>query len=209
LDTSESGGKQTNFHGRDVAEGLVMPAMKAAMDEEIAEFQSNGCIEMVAMVHVPKGGNMVTKRWGFTIKTREDGTKRNKARLVARGFEDDEKANVTRDSPTAENSSQRMVLQILAEKQCIPTSWDFETAFLQGKTISRSVYISAPPGYAPDGSCCLLRKPIYGLVSAPKAWFDRLRERAVKHGFEADLSDEAIFVLRNKKERLLEFWPFM
>jgi hypothetical protein len=80
-----------------------------------------------------------------------------------------------------------------------PYFMGFETAFLQGKPISCLVYISAPPGYAPDGSCWRLKKPVYGLVSAPNVWFDRLCEVAVKHGFEADLSDEAILLLRNKE----------
>jgi Reverse transcriptase (RNA-dependent DNA polymerase) len=182
----------------DVAEGLTMPEMRAAMDAEIASFRRMDCVEAVAMCEVPKGANLVTTRWVFTIKTKEDGTKRYKARLVARGFEDDEKRNVTRDSPTAATSSQRLVLQVLVENQWLPTSWDFETAFLQGKPIEREVYIAAPEGYAAPGSCWRLKKPVYGLVSAPKAWFDRLREVIQKHGFKADLSDEAIFCLRSK-----------
>jgi hypothetical protein len=54
----------------DVAEGLSIPEMKAAMDQEMAAFQSNGCIETVAMVDVPKGGNMVTTRLGFYDKNK-------------------------------------------------------------------------------------------------------------------------------------------
>jgi hypothetical protein len=83
---------------------------------------------------------------------------------------------VTRDSPTASNGSQRIVLQVLAEKQWEPTSWDFEYAFLQGKPIEREVFISPLVGYTPRNKCWRLKKPVYGLVSAPKAWFDKLRE---------------------------------
>jgi hypothetical protein len=119
----------------DVHEGLLMPEMRAAMDREVASFRAMECIETVPMQDVGRGSNLVTTRWVFTIKTKEDWTKRYKARLVARGFEDDERDRVTRDSPTAANSSQRLVLQVLAERQWIPTSWDFETAFLQGKPI--------------------------------------------------------------------------
>jgi hypothetical protein len=44
---------------------------------------------------------------------------------------------------------------------------------------------------------------VYGLVSAPKAWFDRLREVIEKHGFSADLSDEAIFRLRHATGKVI------
>jgi Reverse transcriptase (RNA-dependent DNA polymerase) len=152
----------------DVHEGLRMPAMREAMDREVASFRAMKCIETVPMQNVSRGSNLVTTRWVFTIKTKEDGTKRYKARLVARGFEDDERDKVTRDSPTAANSSQRLVLQVLAERQWTPTSWDFETAFLQGKPIERAVYIAAPPGYAPADACWRLRKPVW-LGLGPKS----------------------------------------
>jgi Reverse transcriptase (RNA-dependent DNA polymerase) len=141
----------------DISKGLEMPEMRAEMDRGIASFHNMDCIDTVNMAKVPRGANLVTSRWVFTIKTKEDGTRRYKARLVARGFEDDEKANVTRDSPTAANSSHRLVLQLLVEKQWNVTSWDFETAFLQGNPITRDVFISAPSGYAPVDACWRLK----------------------------------------------------
>jgi hypothetical protein len=89
----------------DVEEGLQMPKVRAAMDCEVESFRRMKCIENFAMKDIPTGANLVTTRWVFTIKTREDGTKRYKARLVARGFEDDEKHRVTTDSPTAASAS--------------------------------------------------------------------------------------------------------
>jgi Reverse transcriptase (RNA-dependent DNA polymerase) len=139
----------------------------------------------------------------LTIKTKEDGTRRYKARLVARGFEDSERSQVTRDSPTASSSSQRLVLQALVERQWRPTSWDFETAFLQGNPIQRDVYLIPPLSAAPLGYVWKLCKPVYGLVSAPKAWYDRLCEIVKRHGFSSDLSDEAIFRLRDREGNIV------
>jgi Reverse transcriptase (RNA-dependent DNA polymerase) len=152
---------------------------------------------------LPKGANLISTRWVLTVKTREDGTRRFKARLVARGFEDRERENVTRDSPTASTSSQRLVLQALVERQWRPTSWDFETAFLQGNLIQRDVYLRPPSGYGAAGVCWRLCKPVYGLVSAPKAWYDRLCDVVRRHGFSSDLSDEAIFRLRDKNGNII------
>jgi hypothetical protein len=55
----------------------------------------------------------------------------------------------------------------------------------------------------PLQACWKLKKPVYVLVSAPKAWFDRLREVIESYGFEADLSDEAIFRLMDSEGGLL------
>jgi hypothetical protein len=63
--------------------------------------------------------------------------------------------------------------------------------------------MSPPVGYAPRNKCWRLKKPVYGLVSAPKAWFDKLREVIQKHWFEANLSDEAIFRLRDQNEHVI------
>jgi hypothetical protein len=150
-----------------------------------------------------KGANMVSMRCVLTIKTKEDGSRRYKARLFARRFEDREKDHVTRDSPTASASSQRLVLQALVERQWRPTSWDFETAFLQGNSIRRDVFLFPPLGYAATGICWRLCKPVYGLVSAPEAWYDSLCEVVKSHGFTSGLSDEAIFRLRNREGNIL------
>jgi Reverse transcriptase (RNA-dependent DNA polymerase) len=93
------------------------------------------------------------------------------------------------------------LLQALVEKQWIPTSWDFDSAFLHGKPIDRDVFIAAPSEYVTSGICWRLQKAVYGygLVSAPKAWYDRLREVIQKRGFNADLSDEAIFTLNDAR----------
>jgi Reverse transcriptase (RNA-dependent DNA polymerase) len=143
-----------------------MPEMKAGMDLKIASFHAMSCIEPIQMANVPPRANLVTTRWVFTIKTKEDGTKLYKARLVARGFEDNENENVTSDAPTAANSSQRMVLQILAERQWEPASWDFETAILPGKPIERIVFIAAPQSYAPPSGLLETQKT-KGMVRSP------------------------------------------
>jgi Reverse transcriptase (RNA-dependent DNA polymerase) len=187
----------------DVKDGATVPEFQVAMKKEIESFRNLRCIEDVPLTKLASNANLISTRWVLTVKTREDGTKRYKARLVARGFEDVERNSVTRDSPTASSGAQRLVLQALVEHQWLPTSWDFETAFLQGNALRRDVYLKPPLEYATPGSCWRLCKPVYGLVSAPKAWYDRLCEVVTKHGFTADLSDEAIFRLRDGSGNLI------
>jgi hypothetical protein len=142
-------------------------------------------------------GNLISTRWVLTIKTNEDGSKRHKARLVARGFEDDEKNNVSKGSPVASTPSQRLVTQVLVEKQWKPNSWDYMSAFLQGQCLTRDrqVILQPPPDKVKPGVVWRLKKPVYGLVSAPKAWYDKLCQVVNSCGFNSDVSDEGVFRL--------------
>jgi hypothetical protein len=63
---------------------------------------------------------------------------------VAGGYEDKEKHRVSSDSLVASSAAQRLVLAFLAEKQWIPNSWYFTTAFLQGKFLTRDVFFVPP-----------------------------------------------------------------
>jgi hypothetical protein len=74
--------------------------------------------------------NKISFRWVLSTKIKPDGSTKCKARPVARSFEDLEKENISRYSPTASNATQSLVLQILAEKQRVPRTWDFLPAFL-------------------------------------------------------------------------------
>jgi hypothetical protein len=65
--------------------------MRVAQDKDHFSFHAMNCIGEVDMSDAANGSNLVTTRWYFTIKTKEDGTKICKSRLVARGFEDNEK----------------------------------------------------------------------------------------------------------------------
>jgi hypothetical protein len=95
---------------------------------------------------------------------------------VTRGYEDKEKDRVSSDSPVASSAAQRLVLALLAEKQWIPNSWDFTTAFLQGKSLTRDLFVVPPIDIVGSHVVWRLKKPIYGILSAPMSRFDRLIE---------------------------------
>ena len=189
--------KRTVVH--DYSEAIRLPGMKAAMDLEINTFKKFGVLEEKRLCDLPGDTNLVSTRWILSTKTNPDGTKKRKARLVARGFEDSEKDNISRDSPVASNATQRLVLQLLAEKQWIPQSYDFLSAFLQGKLLDRVVVIAPPKEFdIPEDVVWVIKKPIYGLCSAPKAWYDALLEVCLAEGFDTQVSDEGILRLRGR-----------
>ena len=104
-----------------------------------AEYQS--WIENDVFERVPDEGQpRVTTRWILTVK--DDGSR--KARLVARGLLENE-AELTKDSPTIFEETFRTMMVILAAQPRWQTEiLDVKTAFLQGESLSRTVYLAPP-----------------------------------------------------------------
>jgi Reverse transcriptase (RNA-dependent DNA polymerase) len=161
------------------------------MEDEIASFKRFDCYEEVSSEMVSVDANSIATRWVISKPMNDDGTWRSKARLVARGYEDKEKDRVSSDSPVASSAAQRLVLALLAEKQWIPNSWDFATTFLQGKSPTRDVFVVPPIDFVGSHVVWRLKKRIYGIVSAPKPWFDRLIEVCRASGLTTATTDAA------------------
>jgi hypothetical protein len=107
------------------------PISLRAMEDEIASFKRLDFYEEVSSDMVSANANIISTRWVISKTMNDDGIRRSKERLVARGYEDKEKDRVSSDSPVASSAAQRLVLALLAEKQWIPNSWDFTTAFFK------------------------------------------------------------------------------
>jgi hypothetical protein len=165
------------------------PNALQAMEDEIASFKRFDCYEEVSSNMVSANANIISTRWVISKNMNDDGTWRSKARLVSRGHEDKEKIRVSSDSPVASSAAQRLFLALLAEKQWIPNSWDFTTAFLQGKSLTRDVFVVPPIEFVGSRVVWRLKKPINGIVSVPKSWFDRLIEVCRASGLATATTD--------------------
>ena len=80
-------------------------------------------------------------------------------------------------------------------------SGDIKTAFLSGDDDIRNIFISPPDDLRQmlnlDHETVLrLRKAVYGLVIAPKKWWDRLKTSLIQHDFTSCALDPCAFVLR-------------
>ena len=80
------------------------------------------------------GQKLISTRWVLSVK---DG--KTKARLVARGFEDNEFERRT-DSPTCSKMNLRMIIAIAASKSWKINSLDIQSAYLQGKSVERDIF---------------------------------------------------------------------
>ena len=77
---------------------------------------------------------------------------------------------------------------------------DVQAAFLQGKDISRTVFIKPPNEAKVSGKLWKLLKCIYGLVDGPRMWYVELRDTLVELGVAVSVYDESFFFLqRNNK----------
>ena len=132
----------------------------------------------------------ISTRWVCTEKDSEEG-KIFKARLVARGFEEDTSL-IRKDSPTCNKESLRLVLAIISSKQWHLNSLDVQAAFLQGSELSRDVYLKLPKE-ADTTNLWKLNKCAYGLNDASRLWYIRLTEEFANLGVRKSQLDEAIF----------------
>ena len=120
-----------------------------------------------------------------------------KARLVARGFEEENLNDIRKDSPTCSKENLRIVLAIISSHQWQASSLDVKSAFLQGNQIDRDLYLK-PPKEADTGNLWKLKTTVYGLSDASRVWYLRVKEELFKVGTEMCKYDEAIFYWRSQ-----------
>ena len=83
------------------------------------------------------GQQRISTRWVLSVK--DDKVK---ARLVARGFEEEQ--TIQSDSPTISKCGMRMCLMIVSHQGWTMRSTDIKSAFLQSKEMTRQVYVEPP-----------------------------------------------------------------
>jgi len=135
------------------------------------------------------GQNYISLRWVVTTKI-IDNQPTKKARLCARGFEEDQ--NFRTDSPTCTREGIRIILSLIASRRWNLNSIDIKTAFLQGNKLERTVIVK-PPREAKTEKLWLLKKCIYGLADASRYWYLKVKEELSKLGGKPSLLDQGIF----------------
>jgi hypothetical protein len=135
-----------------------------AMCDEIAALRSN---RIWSLVPFHSSMNVVGSRWVYRIKRRVDGSiERYKARLVARGFTQQEGIDYSETfSPIIKQATVRLVFSIAVSRNWKIHQLDIHIAFLNG-VLTEEVYMKQPPSFV-DSSLpshvCRLHKSLYGL----------------------------------------------
>ena len=109
---------------------------------------------------------------------------------VARGFEEEQ--NFRTDSLTCSREGVRISLACIATQRWTVNSIDIKTAFLQGKTTERTIYVR-PLKQATTSKIWKLRKAVCGLAAGNRTWYLKIREELIKLGAVISKIDQGIF----------------
>ena len=143
---------------------------------------------------IDTGQPCISVRWVSTEKQSTDGQVVTKARLVARGFEECKDYSFRSDAPTAEKRVLRIFLALLASNQWKCNCIDIKSAFLQGKTFEREVYLRPPvEAENSEGKVWKLNKCVYGLNDTARVWYFTVRNALLSLGCKQLKVDPAMF----------------
>ncbi|GJU13974.1 retrovirus-related pol polyprotein from transposon TNT 1-94 [Tanacetum coccineum] len=179
---------------KNVNEALKDESWISAMQEELNQFIANEFWELVAH---PKSMTIIGTKWVYRNKLDKNGVvSRNKARLVAQGYNQQEGIDYEETyAPVARLESIRILLAYACALDYKLFQMDVKSAFLNG-FINEEVYMAQPPGFIDfkkPNHVYKLKKALYGLKQAPKAWYDRLKSFLIKHEYNMGIVDNTLF----------------
>jgi nucleotide-binding universal stress UspA family protein len=164
------------------------------MQEEIDSVKRNQTWELADL---PQGHRAITLKWVYKLKRNEAGEiVKHKSRLVARGFVQQEWIDFDEVfSPVARVESVRLLLTLAAQEGWQVHHMDVKSAFLNGD-LKEEVYVRQPTGFIvvdQEGKVLRLRKALYGLRQAPRAWNSKLDDTLKKMNFVQSEHEHAMY----------------
>lgn len=189
-----------------VSQTVKDPAWREAMASEFNALVANQTWTLVPITNVQ---NLVGNKWVFKLKRKADSSiKQNKARLVSRGFNQRPDIDFKETfSPVVNPAMIQIVLSIALHHDWEIKQMDVNNAFLQGN-IHDEVYMLQPTGFVDKDNpdyVCKLKKAIYGIKQAPRAWYMELSSFLIKFGFTNSTSDASLFVYQHNGETMYFF----
>ncbi|GKA21775.1 putative ribonuclease H-like domain-containing protein [Tanacetum coccineum] len=153
------------------------PSWIEAMQEEPLQFK---LLMVWTLVDLLRQGGLLEPKWVYRNKKDERGiVVRNKARLVAQGYTQEEGIDYD--------------------------EIDVKSAFLYG-TIEEEVYVCQPLGFEDPqflDKVYKVEKALYGLHQAPRAWYETLSTYLLENGFRRGTIDKTLFIKKDKGDILL------
>nr|GEX91646.1 hypothetical protein [Tanacetum cinerariifolium] len=164
-------------------EALTQSCWIEAIQEELNEFER---LDVWELVPRPDQVMVITLKWIYKVKLDElGGILKNKARLVARGYRQEEGIDFEESfAPVARLEAIQIFLAYAAHKNMV---------------------------VQPDGFVDLdnpnhvykLKKALYGLKQAPRAWYNMLSSFLLSQDFSKGSVDPTLFIRKNGNDLLL------
>nr|GEW72946.1 retrovirus-related Pol polyprotein from transposon TNT 1-94 [Tanacetum cinerariifolium] len=182
---------------KNVKEAMTNPVWTKSMQEELLQFKR---LDVWVLVPAPDNIKPLTLKWIFKNKHDEENTViRNETRLVVRGYRQKEGIDFEESfAPVARMEAIWIFLAYAAHKSFTVFQMDLKTAFLHG-TLKADVYVCQPEGFIDadhPSHVYKLKKAIYALKQAPRAWHDELSTFLLQNLFFKGTIDPMLFIRR-------------
>ena len=146
-------------------------------------------------------------KWVFKTKLNENGeVDKCMARLVAKGYAQQHGIDYTKVfAPVARWDTIRMIIALVARNSCSVYRFDVKSDFLHGD-LNEAVFVEQPQDYGKKGEeykVYKLKKALYGIKQAPRAWYNRIEAYFVKEGFERCNCERTLFIKRGDGGKIL------
>ncbi|GKE16143.1 retrovirus-related pol polyprotein from transposon TNT 1-94 [Tanacetum coccineum] len=175
-----------------------------AMQKELNDFER---LEVWELVPHPDRVMIITLKWIYKIKLDElGGVLKNKARLVARGYYQEEGIDFEESFALVSSlEAIRIFIASAAHMNMVVYQMDVKTTFLYG-ILREEVYVSQPDGFVDQENPnhgYKLKKALYSLKQAPCAWYDLLSTFLLSQKFSKGTIDPTLFIWVEGKDILL------
>ncbi|KAE8729558.1 hypothetical protein F3Y22_tig00003507pilonHSYRG00010 [Hibiscus syriacus] len=146
---------------------------------------------------LPPDKKALYNKWVYKIKEEHDGSKRYKARLVVKGFQQKECIDYNEIfSPVVKLSTIRLVLKIVAAENLHLEQLDVKITFIHDD-LEEEIYMSQPKGFIEADKknlVCRLKKSLYGLKQAPRQWYKKFDSFMGNSGFTRCQADHYCYI---------------
>ncbi|GJV01767.1 retrovirus-related pol polyprotein from transposon TNT 1-94 [Tanacetum coccineum] len=187
-----------------IKEAMADSAWIEAMQEELYQFDR---LQVWELVDKPFGKNVIKLKWLWKNKKDEDQpVTRNKVRLIAKGYAQEEGIDFEESfTLVVRLEAIRIFVAYAAHKSFSIYQMDVKTAFLNG-LLKEEVYVAQPDGFVDSDhleKVYRLRKALYRLKQALRAWYDELSNFLMSKGFTKGTIDPTLFTIRYGEDILL------
>jgi hypothetical protein len=186
------------------SEAQADPRWRAAMKEELDSIEDN---QTWMLCDLPQGHRVIGLKWVFKLKRNEHGAVvKYKAILVLKGYAQRRGIGYNEAfAPVARLDTVRLLIALVAHKGWEMHHLDVKSTFLIGDMLEE-VFMEQPVGFIKKGSernVLKLKKTLYGLHQAPRAWNAKLDGTLTELSFTRSPSKPSIYTRKADQYQLV------